>query len=259
MGSENGRSLADDKARYAAGERRELTRGDEQAADDGRQRDAAVAQLERLKPQLAEAHLQGTQPPQAARALQQALAQAVSRIEAWKTLRPEKVRALNEREAEWLAKRAPEIQKQSEERLAEVAAAFLTAADVLAGYEEYRTDVVAAAPSLAPPQLPNLRAKLDLLFDTIAGWPPAPAAPSALIAVRLSAKPPKALDPLHRLYSPVTAARVQLVLERYGPADVFGVPPRLTVDRTEYGTEELLEYLGLERVADDTLGRGATP
>src|SRR5690349_12660629 len=113
MGSENGRSLTADLARYRAGEKRELDEGDKQAAADTQEGNRAKAELQRMKEVLAETYLQGQPPPEPAVGLQRVLAQTTQRIEAWRTLRPAKVNALKGRQAEWLEKNGPAIRERN--------------------------------------------------------------------------------------------------------------------------------------------------
>lgn len=255
MASENGRRFADDLARFTAGERRELVHLTEERAAAAREREAAGAKLETLRAAAAAATLAGKEPPQNVREARRAFDTAEERIAACDTLRPEREHALADREAEWLEKQAPDIGKRNEQWIGKVSAAVRAADEVLAGYDEHRQDVTAAAPALAPPQLASVKAKHDYLLETLAAYPPKPAAPSDLVRVRvLPADQIKSLTPQHRLFNAIGSARAALVLERYGPGETLGLPPRLTFDKKEYRIEELAPYLGLERVPDEPGG-----
>jgi hypothetical protein len=268
MGSENGRRFVPSRSRYASAEHREQERLLEEHAAAKKEKGAAASELKRFEIPIAEARLAGKEPPQAAREAQRAYAAAEERIAACETLLPERQRAVEAREAEWLDKQLPEINRRNQEELERVISAFRVAAEVLAGYEEHRADVTAAAPHHAPPALPNLRGPLELLFTTVATWPPKPRTPPPG-TIRVRKLPDvKRLDPQHRLYNVVGEAFVQLALDRYGPGMTFGVPTRLAVCKgrgteakydviEEYRLDELLPYLGLERVADEGGGGAA--
>lgn len=251
MGAENGRGFVGDRERFTAQERRDLNRLDERAEAARKKVADCEAALKRFEVHLGEAFLEKKDPPRAAVDLQRQLTEARNTVAACAAVQPEKVRALEAREAEWLEKRAPEMEARVREVVEDEAAAARALAEKQAVRAAAFADIKHASPRFPLPELPVLLPKLDQLLGGIATWPPKPAlAPAGQVRVRLL---PDArlqhLDPLHRLYKASAAALDRI--GRYNPADTFGLSPQ--------DAEVLVQIGRVERVADQPHEPGVTP